>query len=325
MMVRKSTTFKGQPKPYGKSGHFDEPRRHSLQAKGIKTGNLAKYSVLWKEQRKDVDSKRPEWKSFLSKKDAEEFAKLVKNDPLASNVKVVKGNAGNEPFSLNRKYWTFERDDNGKLKLSLGNFSDAGWYWSGDKEELAGFLIRLESSQVRDEFLKTMKEEGIKFKDFKKELKKSIQSGDGIYMLTGDNTKWHFGEDGEELYNTAEMEAEEKELKGADKEAFDDAVYDQEYNGTDFDVFKKTTHYRNVRNTLLDAYNKSDTWSQFFDNIKEAKDVGIEESFEFSSNEASESVMRGWKDFMQKDPKFQEKEKMRQAQTNPKQKRIGDY
>jgi hypothetical protein len=41
MMAKKSTTFKGAPKPYGASGHFNEPRRHSLQARGIETGNLA--------------------------------------------------------------------------------------------------------------------------------------------------------------------------------------------------------------------------------------------------------------------------------------------
>ena len=34
-------TFKGAPKPMGASGHFDEPRRHALQAQGIKTGHLA--------------------------------------------------------------------------------------------------------------------------------------------------------------------------------------------------------------------------------------------------------------------------------------------
>jgi hypothetical protein len=39
-MVKKSTTFKGQAKPYGKSGHFNESRRHSLQARGIKTGHF---------------------------------------------------------------------------------------------------------------------------------------------------------------------------------------------------------------------------------------------------------------------------------------------
>jgi hypothetical protein len=40
-MAKKSTTFKGEVKPYGASGHFNEPRRHSLQARGIKTGNLS--------------------------------------------------------------------------------------------------------------------------------------------------------------------------------------------------------------------------------------------------------------------------------------------
>ena len=36
-----STTYNGKPKPLGKSGHYYESRRHALQAKGIKTGNIA--------------------------------------------------------------------------------------------------------------------------------------------------------------------------------------------------------------------------------------------------------------------------------------------
>jgi hypothetical protein len=38
-MTKKGFTYKGDKKPYGKSGHFVEPRRHALQAKGIKTGH----------------------------------------------------------------------------------------------------------------------------------------------------------------------------------------------------------------------------------------------------------------------------------------------
>jgi hypothetical protein len=34
----KSTTFQGKPKPYGKPGHYYEPVRHAMQAKGLKTG-----------------------------------------------------------------------------------------------------------------------------------------------------------------------------------------------------------------------------------------------------------------------------------------------
>jgi hypothetical protein len=39
--MAKGTTFKGAPKPMGASGHFYEPRRHALQAKGLKTGHLS--------------------------------------------------------------------------------------------------------------------------------------------------------------------------------------------------------------------------------------------------------------------------------------------
>jgi hypothetical protein len=45
--MAKSTTFKGVPKPMGASGHFYEPRRHALQAKGIKTGNVASMTGLY--------------------------------------------------------------------------------------------------------------------------------------------------------------------------------------------------------------------------------------------------------------------------------------
>lgn len=40
-MVKKSVTFQGKAKPYGKGGHYYESRRHSLQAKGFKTGRKA--------------------------------------------------------------------------------------------------------------------------------------------------------------------------------------------------------------------------------------------------------------------------------------------
>ena len=39
--MKTNTTFKGAPKPYGATGHFDEPMRHKLQGSGFKTGHLA--------------------------------------------------------------------------------------------------------------------------------------------------------------------------------------------------------------------------------------------------------------------------------------------
>jgi len=40
-MAKSSTTFKGASKPYGATGHFDEPMRHKMQGMGLKTGHLA--------------------------------------------------------------------------------------------------------------------------------------------------------------------------------------------------------------------------------------------------------------------------------------------
>jgi len=43
--MKTSTTYKGETKPFGASGHFNEPRRHQLQGMGIKTGhNLCEFS-----------------------------------------------------------------------------------------------------------------------------------------------------------------------------------------------------------------------------------------------------------------------------------------
>jgi hypothetical protein len=43
-------TYSGLPKPAGRSGHFYEPERHKLQAKGIKTGNNVKLLTPYVER-----------------------------------------------------------------------------------------------------------------------------------------------------------------------------------------------------------------------------------------------------------------------------------
>jgi hypothetical protein len=73
-MAKKSTTFKGQPKPFGKSGHFNEPRRHSLQAKGIKTGNLSKPVPYFNPAGRDVTQRFVVYKFDDLKPEAKEKA-----------------------------------------------------------------------------------------------------------------------------------------------------------------------------------------------------------------------------------------------------------
>lgn len=52
--MKKSTTYKGVPKPYGKSGHFHESIRHSLQAKGIKTGKVSSIPHIPEPEKKQM-------------------------------------------------------------------------------------------------------------------------------------------------------------------------------------------------------------------------------------------------------------------------------
>lgn len=49
---------------------------------------MSKHTVLWKEKRKHADSHRPEWEEFEDEGKAEEFAFLVKKDPLARSVRI---------------------------------------------------------------------------------------------------------------------------------------------------------------------------------------------------------------------------------------------
>ena len=44
--MKSTTTFQGKSKPFGRSGHFVESQRHSLQARGIETGHLAQFGKI---------------------------------------------------------------------------------------------------------------------------------------------------------------------------------------------------------------------------------------------------------------------------------------
>lgn len=79
------------------------------------------------------------------------------------------------------------------IMVSLGNMTTAGWYWSGRVKEMAGFLIRIVNSKVRDGFIETMRKNNVEFGKVKGVILKSISEGDGLYEMTGDNSRWKFG------------------------------------------------------------------------------------------------------------------------------------
>ena len=86
-------------------GWHDEPRRHGLARMGINT-------VLPDGRRLPVDR-------FIAMGKVKEF-------------------------NVGGRYWSMEFNPDGKVNdifdLSLGNMSDAGWYWTGSENELALFL-----------------------------------------------------------------------------------------------------------------------------------------------------------------------------------------
>lgn len=108
--MAKSTTFKGQAKPFGKSGHFNEPRRHSLQAKGIKTGRNTTHPLDY------VGAKpKPKGRMVVQKFRVYKFDEL----PKEAQEKALETY---REINVNYDWW----DSDGWLELSQKEMDDAG-------------------------------------------------------------------------------------------------------------------------------------------------------------------------------------------------------
>jgi hypothetical protein len=126
-----------------------------------------------------------------------------------SKPKVVK------EASFDKKYWSMDMHD-GKYSLSLGNMSDAGWFWDGDEKSITGFMMRIGKSKVNDEFVSEMKKNHIPFSQHKKAMIQAVEKdNDGLYELSGDNARWHFGD---------ELDYDE----GIEQDLKDDDLYSEE-------------------------------------------------------------------------------------------------
>jgi hypothetical protein len=157
--------------------------------------------------------------------------------------------------------WSF-RVEKGKYKLTLGNLSDAGWYWDGDGSDLMGFIIRLKQSKITQEFLTTMEENGVSYKMIKADVVKSAKGGDGVYEVTGDNRIWHFGEY-EPNFDDEDLTPEEKEK-----------VFDF-YEGLKYDKFYRK-YGSKVKAELIKVAQKSNSFEDVLKNLESAEEVGME-------------------------------------------------
>lgn len=205
----------------------------------------------------------------------------------AKGVKIIDNPDGYPDFTIDEHYWGFERNGD-SISIRLGNWSDAGWYWHGDEDDLAGFLIRL--GGVRGDegknFVEMLTDYGIDFNEFKELILESARSGNGVYMITGDNVKWHFGQDGEREYDILRYDIPDNEnLSEKEAEVFEEYYWmEMDSSSTDFDTFEKSEYYNDLIDEIVSVVENADSWEDVLEGFSDVRDVGEEASYEFSDN-----------------------------------------
>jgi len=164
--------------------------------------------------------------------------------------------------------WSFQVDEKGKIKVSLGNLTDAGWYWDGDENDLIGYLNRLRTSDVKKEFLSEMRKAGVPFSKLKEHLLKSAKKADGLYELSGDNRRWHFGESSEMEYDELNERVQDGIIPEDKKDEVLDKFWDVYKSETyDFDKWSKGEKKDYIKN-VTEAIKKSKTYEDFFEELE---------------------------------------------------------
>ena len=261
------------------SGWKGESRRHSLARKGVKT-------VLPDGRRFDVSK-------FIA--------------------------SGKFPeIDVSRHNWSLKLNPDGTMKLSLGNMSDAGWYWSGDESDLALFLYRIMRSQVKDQFINDMKDDGLTYEMLLPIILESIESsdGNGIYALTGDNIRWKFGEsyeidvDSEMQYFTENWELSKKDQEGI----IEEYEWRSKWDNMNYDEFEKSDEFDEIKKKLIHEIKTSYDFEDFDANMKELKDDVMWIMMDYDMNEGYEQMHNAfmrWKDKQKKEGRIVKEKSMK--------------
>ena len=175
-----------------------------------------------------------------------------------------------------RHNWSFEVADNNKLRLTLGNMSDAGWYWNGDETQLVGYTYRLHQSEIENEFYSEMNKNQISFNQLKPLYLQSAKNTDGLYEISGDNRRWHFGETGVDDYYILEDEG----LTEKQKEQF----Y-EEYSPMSYEQFEEK-HGKEYREDVKQAIKSSGSFREFNIKMDELKEKYSDLANEEDTNNA---------------------------------------
>lgn len=196
--------------------------------------------------------------------------------------------------SIDKENWGINRM--GKdIMVSLGNMTTAGWYWSGKVKEMAGFLVRIVNSKVRTEFIETMRKNNVEFGKVKGVILKSISEGDGLYEMTGDNSRWKFGTTMPEVDEDMEFDEFEKDRNVPAvmlTDEFKDEVRDRYYpeDMPDYDYVAKRYKDR-YKEEMKDAVMDSKTFDEFTGKVAD-----IQRSFDYDVMEdLSETMGSGFR------------------------------
>lgn len=137
-------TYSGLPKPMGGSGHFYESRRHSLQARGIKTGNLAQHGkvalivsgipALPGSTKQGYLTRYYDKEHRLIKEEKEKkmpnYNELPKNDPLFTAINIASQSQGTETFWIGKLRFSLDKvkkDAEEYNKILEGTGATAQW------------------------------------------------------------------------------------------------------------------------------------------------------------------------------------------------------
>jgi hypothetical protein len=108
-----------------------------------------------------------------------------------------EGEVIGDDWSFDEHYWGLEAEGGEITHVRLGNWSDAGWHWSGDGDDLLIFLFRILRSEAGEDFFEKLKRPEVA-KAIERTFQKNVAAKTGFndlaYSFSGDNAGWHFGE-----------------------------------------------------------------------------------------------------------------------------------
>lgn len=197
-------------------------------------------------------------------------------------VKERKNNSSKlKPFSIYAHNYTWE-NNNGVMKLSLGNMTDAGWYWNGNQDDLNSFLIRLKNSKVRENFLEDTKKEEISYNQVKPYLLKSVDKDDGLYEISGDNRVWHFGEIGEPETDFLDEENFSEEQKSKFYEYYQPVTYEE--------YAKENRGW--YREKMKKNINNSKSYEEYMNGLQDIQSEAVEKFYEMNTQKITDAIIK---------------------------------